>query len=281
MSPRRIPLYRWLFLALVAAVSLLASLPGRALGGSGVSFWSGGPASSCEPCDDDDAESKLTALALLAGGVAVTSPWWGPPVVLEDNYSLLGRFPRHPYDEGHNGFLVEDADTHASSLRTGDFFVRAHADWGSDFDGVQRLGTNLHIETRRRWGFDAEWARYFEEDRGLTDRDHQMGDGNVILRFAQSKHAQWWTGGGFNWFDELGETDFGYNFTYGADVYLGDPWVLSAQFDLGEIERQGFFRGRIQIGATWRGIEAFTGFDYLDYRDHHDGLLVAGLRGWF
>jgi hypothetical protein len=57
--------------------------------------------------------------------------------------------------------------------------------------------------------------------------------------------------------------------------------MLSAHFDLGEIERQGLFRGRIQLGVTWRGVEAFTGFDYLDYRDHHDGVMIAGLRGWF
>jgi hypothetical protein len=32
---------------------------------------------------------------------------------------------------------------------------------------------------------------------------------------------------------------------------------------------------------SFRGVEAFTGFDYLDYRDHHEGFLIAGLRGWF
>ena len=233
------------------------------------------------PSERNGDETTITLLGLFVGGVAASSPWWAPPVVIQDDYSLQGSFPKYPYVEDHNGFQVLDDDVNAAALHTGPFFVRAAADWGSDFEGTQRLGGSLHLETRRRWGVDAEWARYFTPAEGTVSRDHQFGDANVIVRFAQSKHAHWWTGGGFNWFDEQGETDYAYNFTYGTDVCLGRPWVLSAQFDLGEIERQGFFRGRIQLGATWRGIEAFTGFDYLDHRDHHDGVLVAGLRAWF
>ncbi len=236
---------------------------------------------SVDDCDEDGGEGELTALALIMGGIAATSPWWAPPVVLEDRYELAGRFPKYPYKNGHNGFQVLDDDQGGQRLRTGSFFVRGMVDYGDDFQGTQRLGANLHLETRRRWGFDAEWARYMVSAGNPTGVDHQFGDGNVIVRFAQSKHAQWWTGAGFNWFEQRGDTDYGYNFTYGADIYLGEPWIGSAQFDLGEIERQGFFRARVQIGVLWHGIEAFTGFDYLDYRAHHDGVLSFGLRGWF
>jgi hypothetical protein len=43
------------------------------------------------------------------------------------------------------------------------------------------------------------------------------------------------TGLGFNWLDDPIDTNFGFNFTYGADLFPRRPWVLSATIDWGTL----------------------------------------------
>lgn len=270
--------FRWIVAGMIAAAVILPVRPTLASGGN---CWRPHD-DCCDDCDEDDLESELTALGLLFAGIGVTSPWWGPAAALEDHAPAAG-FPRYPYEGGHGGFLVEDIDFETLDyLRIGDLFIRGNVDWGTDFEGVERLGANLHFETRNRWGFDAEWAHYeVDPFEVLGVMSYQTGDANVIFRFAESTRAHWWTGAGFNWYEDDGNATFGYNITYGVDVCLGNPWVLSAQFDAGEISHQSYFRGRTTIGVEWSGVEVFTGFDYFDFRNHHDAMLLAGVRAWF
>ena len=238
------------------------------------------------PCGEEDKDDGIWVLYLLAGAASLataSAPWWGPPSALQDDYDIAGNFVAFPYADGHEGFVVLESDfTGVEYQQTKKTFLRAMADYGTGFGDVERIGARIHIETTKRIGFDTEWASYTVDRRPSGgNRDYNLGDANVIFRFGQSKRASWWTGAGFNWVEEGGDVDYGYNLTYGADVCLGDPWILSGQFDWGEIQHDSFFRGRVTIGTTWHGIEAFTGFDYTDFRSHHDGTVVFGLRGWF
>lgn len=239
-------------------------------------------------CDDDDDGELFILGAILAGmgaiavGTVGAAPWWAPPSVIEDDYEVDARFPRHPYKDGHGGYVVLDNDDTAPDMRVGNLFVRGSADYGHDFDDTSRLGANIHLETRNRWGLDAEWATFNVKPGGNAPGDFEVGDTNLIFRFAQSEHAQWWTGVGFNWLNEAGNgTEFGYNITYGADVCVGDPWVVSFQLDAGEISHNSYFHGRATIGAQWEGIEVYTGFDYIDANVSDAATMIAGVRLWF
>lgn len=232
--------------------------------------------------DDDDDESvgdRLTAALFLLALVGATSPWWGPPSAIDDKMDNHGRFPSHPYEDGHGGFLVLDSDPIVPNTPVRDFFVRAAIEGGTDFDDISRVGTNLHFGTRSRLGIDAGWADFNVRGGGTAVTDFSAGDANVILRFAHSEHAQWWTGVGMNWVDKR-DTDrkYGANFTYGADVCLGDPWILSFQFDVGEYR---YGHARLTVGAQRNGFEFYLGVDHTSVDVNDASTMVAGLRGWF
>ena len=234
--------------------------------------------------DDDDSDVDLTLYAMLAGlGAYVgTAPWWAPPKVIDDDYDVRGRFPHHPYEDGHGGFMLLDDDPTLSGTRVGDFFFRGTVDGGTNFSGIDRIGTHLHLETRGRLGFDVGWATYNVDPGSNAPDDFDVADANVIYRFGQSEHAQWWTGVGMSWLNEAGVgTKYGYNFTYGADACVGDPWIVSLQLDAGEIQHNSYFHARATIGAQWKGVEVFTGFDYIDANVSDAATIVAGLRIWF
>ena len=74
---------------------------------------------------------------------------------------------------------------------------------------------------------------------------------------------------------------FGFNFTYGADLYPCKPWVLSADLDAGTLGHTGLFRFRATGGVMLHGVETYTGYEYLDIGRGHTNLLVAGAQVWF
>ena len=96
-------------------------------------------------------------------------------------------------------------------------------EYATDFDDLQRIGGHLLLSTRTRFGLDTETS-YFQEQLPGDRHDHLwLGDCNVVYRFAQSEHAQFRTGIGFNWMDDPADTDFGFNFTYGPTSSPPNP----------------------------------------------------------
>jgi hypothetical protein len=108
-----------------------------------------------------------------------------------------------------------------------------------------------------------------------------MGDCNVVFRFAQGEHAQFRTGVGFNWLDDPIETNFGFNFTYGADLFPRRPWVLSGTIDWGTLGEAELFRFRTTAGVVFHGVEVYTGYEYLDIDTTQMSGLIGGVRIWF
>lgn len=233
-----------------------------------------------ESYDDDSivGELILYIFAGIAAGIGATAPWWGPTAVIGDDHISKGYFPAHPYPEDEGGYMRMEEDI---SIPKGPWAVRILAEYGNDFDAIDRIGGSFHFETTRRWGFDAQWSHYEDRLARIEIDDVWVGDFNLIYRFAQSEHAQWWTGAGFNWLDDATETDWGYNLTYGADIYLGKPWILSGELDYGKQGDEDFFHGRVTLGAQWRHIETFAGYDYLNAGPTEVGTFLIGLRAWF
>jgi len=258
--------------------------------------------------DDCDAEDELYGGLVMIGGyitaAAVTSPLWGPHYALGDDLEVPGYFPRFPYGgvPGYMMFapcLIEGTPPGDPAL-AGDFpadpaglpctawpsrprtwAARLRFEYADEFDDLSRISGHMLLSTTSRFGLDSEIG-YLEEDLPFGRHDHLwIGDCNVVYRFAQSEYAQFRTGVGFNWIDDPIDTNFGFNFTYGADFFPRRPWVVSATLDWGNIGRAELFRFRTTAGVIVGGVEVYTGYEHLDIDNQQINSLMAGVRIWF
>lgn len=223
-----------------------------------------------DSCDD----GWISYWVVELSGYALTSPWWGPHYALQDDLRLQGYFPRFPYD-GRCGYVTTDPTVPRR------WATRVRADYADQFGDTSRIGGHLLLSSASRWGLDTAMDRFEERFPGGGRDRLWMGDCNVVYRFAQSERAEFRTGIGFNWLDDPAQTDFGFNFTYGADFYPGRPWVLSSTLDWGSLGEAELFRFRATVGAIVRRTEVYTGYEYLDIDSVQMNALVAGIRLWF
>jgi hypothetical protein len=76
-------------------------------------------------------------------------------------------------------------------------------------------------------------------------------------------------------------TRYGFNITYGGDVFPCKPVVISSSLDLGNLGSASVIRLRGTVGLIHRHWEVFGGYDF--YRIGSVDLQgpMAGLRLWF
>lgn len=229
----------------------------------------------CDCHDDDNGLDDL--FGWLIGG-AITSPWWGPPVMLNDDYGIEGYFHRHPYLDGAPGYMTfEPWD--AESPQT--MAARASIEYGTSYDGLSNVNSKFLLETMSRWGVDSAITYRSEELSGGAKDSLLTGDFNVVYRFAQSEHAQFRTGLGLNWLTGDIDDNFGLNFTYGFDLFPARPWVYSTEIDWGWLGDAGLFHLRSTAGWQFHGGELFIGVDYYDVGPLDNTTMVSGVRMWF
>jgi hypothetical protein len=236
-------------------------------------------------CDDDDNQSLGEVIGWLTLE-AVTSPFWVPRGMVGDDTFDPGYFARYPYRSDLDGYMAIDpwtmenlhpwlADDHYSWL------VRARAEYADDFNDLSRIGGQVLLDSASRWGLDTEF-NYRREDLGPSLYDSLWtGDCNLVYRFAQSSRVQMRSGVGFNWLSDTAGSDFGFNFTYGADWFPHQPWIVSAEIDWGQLGSATLFHGRTTIGVHLRRLEVYTGYDYDDVGGTHIQGLISGLRIWY
>jgi hypothetical protein len=222
----------------------------------------------------DDPDVFVAAVVYTAMGV--TTPFWAPPVWLNDNWNTPGYFPRFPYDQS-SGYISTDGRPSGTRPMAGRFDL----EYIENFDHLENLSGRLLIETTPRFGLDAGFS-YLDERLSQARRDRLwLGDCNLVYRFAQGDWGEFRTGLGANWLTDSGGTDLGFNFTYAADIFPVKPWVISSGIDWGTLGRAQLFRFRATAGVILHGIEAYTGYEYADIGRGHWNGLVAGLRLWF
>ena len=136
------------------------------------------------------------------------------------------------------------------------------------------------LETTSRFGIDASF-HYLSERLPEGDDHLNLGDCNLIYRFAQSSRAEMRVGIGANWLNDSTRTDLGFNFTYGGDFFPCKPWVLSAAIDGGTLGHAGLFRFRTTAGVIFNRFEGYAGYEYLDIGSTQDNFLIGGVRVWF
>ena len=246
--------------------------------------------------DDDDG---FRAFFVFEGGKLVfyglTSPLWLPYKALDDDLCTYDYFPRYPYHHVP-GYMMSDpcevwdedpacaadpmrASKWPSSPRT--WSGRFRMEYADEFDDLRRVSGHLLVSTRSRFGLDTETGYFEERLPGGGQDELWLGDCNFVYRFAQGQHAQFRTGLGFNWLDDPVDTNFGVNFTYGADLFPCKPWVLSATIDWGTLEKAELFRFRTTGGVVLWGLEVYTGYEYLDIDSTQINGVIGGVRVWF
>ena len=75
--------------------------------------------------------------------------------------------------------------------------------------------------------------------------------------------------------------DAGINFTYGADWFPAEPFVVSTVIDYGTLGDATLFHGRATVGIVHDHVEFYTGYDYYDLDGVGLGTVIAGMRIWF
>ncbi len=225
-------------------------------------------------CDDDSVIDEIASELFLA---AVATPFWLPHTLLEDSFIQDKYFAEFPYD-GTSGYMLSDVSP-IENPRT--WSARLRGELGDDFEDTTRIGGHLLVSNTSRFGVDTEW-NYRREDLSGGGRDELWtGDLNLVYRFAQSEHAQFRAGLGANWLHDQTDTNFGFNFTYGADFFPAEPWVLSGTMDLGTIGHASLLHGRFTVGTMIENWELFGGYDYLSIGGVEVDGFIAGIRIWF
>ena len=265
-------------------------------------------------------EGGLFVAGVFVAAYAVTSPFWLPRVFMSDN-SNVAYFPRFPYDNtpGYlesdawlSGFTSENVLAEELAGATGKQAPAANgpdgnpteppkgslvtlsndpssrrwagqfrADYGDNFGRLTGVGGELILETTSRFGVDTSFRCLTERLPGADDDHLNLGDCNLIYRFAQSARAQMRTGIGANWLNDSTRTDLGFNFTYGGDFFPRKPWVLSSAIDWGTLGHAGLFRFRATGGVIVNRFEGYLGYEYLDIGSTQDNFLIGGVRVWF
>ena len=221
--------------------------------------------------DDGDSMAGLYLLGFIAAGCVATSPFWGPRAALGDD-GRFGYFPKFPYRNGDDFMLIDDWNQQPKR-----YGGRIRMEYCENFRDLWRMGGQIQFETTSRFGLDTEFHR-FEEILGGEKTDHLwLGDFNVTYRFAQSEWAAWRAGIGFNWMDDPIRTNYGFNFTYGFDIYPCRPWVFSTEFDLGTLGKSELFRFRSTAGIMIHRAEAYVGYEYLNVANTTFNGLISGI----
>ncbi len=227
-------------------------------------------------CDDSN---DFTAWMMF---YTLTSPWWVPHTILESEDETLIGFPLAPYSAGHTGYLLfESGEEETPKSEAGSWGGRLNLDAGTNFDGVATFSGRLRIDTVSRFGVDTEWANLVSRNTGDPDWLGR-GDCNLVVRFAQSRRAQFHSGIGINWLADRSHLNAGFNFTYGMDLFPVDPIVTSATLDLGKIGHAGLIHFRGTIGAmVTPKVHLYTGYDLLNLGGASIHSFLTGVEFWF
>lgn len=230
-----------------------------------------------EDCDEDESLGDVLGRELIVKPLLITvsAPFWYPPYLIGDDYAETAHFPRHPYARNARGSLLLDIGSDE-----GDKFwmARSRFEVADDFDRLARIGGHFLLDSTARFGLDTS-VDYRTERLAAGGTDELWtGDMNLLFRFAQAEHLQMRTGLGFNWLSDPVGSDFGFNFTYMADFYPAEPWVISSELDLGALGDATLLHWRTTAGVQVSHLEFFTGYDHYSVGRVKINGMVAGVR---
>ena len=227
-----------------------------------------------DDCDDDNSSFVGNIAGQIIGetvSIAFRSNNSGPSA---REQILYRGFQPYPYFDPQFGRFCADID-----LPDYQHYARQlTAEWLVSDQQVDTLRTRFLFESINRFGVDTELAYLRQRPGG---NDFYLGDANVVYRFSQQANGQGRIGVGVNYLADNSNWDTGFNFTYGGDMFLVKPLVLSADIDWGTLGSTNLFHGRTTLGIIHRHSELYAGYDYLSIGAPKQHSFVTGLRFWF
>lgn len=199
-------------------------------------------------------------------------------------------FLPYPYAHDHPGYLwctpPRSADPAVPRVPPDEWNVggaggRVWLDNGNDFNGLNRLGGQLFLDTSRGFGFriDGNW---FHERLSCGCQDNLfIGSALVTYRLIDHERFQFHLGLGCVLLSDPGQTKAGIDFSASFDAFPTRPLVLSGFADVGTLGSATYRRARGTVGYLIRKWEIFAGYDYQGIG--RVGLYgpLAGARLWF
>lgn len=247
---------------------------------AGSSSWGGSTAWPPGATDRSRPDGLGVAFLLVAA-----APFAVPNVLLDPGIETDSRLTPYPYFDPRSGFVLVDRPE-KSTPWTGPsdsqwWSVRASAEAGSNFDGLDRVGLRLFLDTDTRFGLKTDWDYYSEKlPCGCRD-DLWIGDVTATYRFVQNEWLMMHTGLGARFLVDHGHDHGGFNFLYGFDAFPIKPVHMFGDFDGGTLGHAGVVRLRGGVGINWNHAEFFAGYDFVRIGGVNLQGPMAGLRLWF
>jgi len=183
---------------------------------------------------------------------------------------------------GRSGFpdLISSSENKITLVRGGPPQLfgargRLRGEYGDEFDDVQRVRGQLLLSLiGNHIGIDAS-GNSWEDSRPQGLGDFWTGDANLVYSMGAQRIAM--RGGvGASWVYE-DDLEVGFNTTYGADLFLTRPWLVSGEIDYGKINSQKLFHWRATFGVQLLRFEAYVGYDSYEWNHiRFDGPVVGG-----
>ncbi len=162
-------------------------------------------------------------LAVMFASIIFGSPFFGPHLLMGDDFLDPGYFLDYPSAGGADGYLysVDRGEANAWwDLPPGcqRWSLMAAVEGVRGLDEVDRLSLRLRVDTVWRAGIETEWTWMGEElFPGVTD-EKVMGELNLLFRFAQHEQVQMRFGAGARLLLDGGHADVGCNFSYAIEA---------------------------------------------------------------
>ena len=223
--------------------------------------------------DDDLDEFKAWMVLGIVG-----SPFWIPHLVANDDFQRPQAFAGYPYADGSDGLVLGDAGMEAAERHEATGYLSLEGAYRNDNLWRTKLETRIHGTSRV--GLAASYATYFElRSDNRIDR-LSLADANLTFTFAQSPQMLFFAGLGARALVET-RPSFGVNFIYGFDLFLVDPLVLSARFDLGSLGKARVAAASVRAGVFLGRFDLGVGYDVMVIANTSVGGATLGMRTWF
>lgn len=227
------------------------------------------PRSDNRPSDDsrsgDAPDPDENPIAAILGGALGNSA--NSPV----------RFSEYPYARPDHLYLLPEGPGE-------DIVGRASVETGSDFDGLDRVGLRLFLDSDTKLGLKSDWDYYTERLAGGHRDSLWFGDATVTYRLLDAvdvTEMQVHFGAGVRWMFDRGDTSAGLNVYSGFDFFPKRPVHVFGSFEVGTLGSAGVYRIHGGAGWHWSRAELFAGYDYFSIGGVKLQGPFAGLRVWF
>ncbi|MDP7037856.1 MAG: hypothetical protein QGI45_01755 [Myxococcota bacterium] len=222
----------------------------------------------------ENAHNELEARILYE---LIRAPFWIPMVIVNDGHEHPILWAPYPYANRYRGFA-----SHEEKEGFRDFHLRLSTEGSWRNDNLMHAGFNMAFAASSRLELVADYKLYID---GFGAKAEKLNAANLDLNFlfAVGPHGQFRIGLGYIGLYEKATRTSGFHFTYGFDLFIHRPIVLSVLTSMGTYLNAdlGSAKVRTTLGALYRNMEFFVGYDGHRIGANSISGPVAGLRLYF